>query len=139
MFLPTIYFRFGPYFIEKGLSVREQNHLDGYEDDFDSEEYDTKIERDSFKHLIYFLYFFSVGFLFGVVLCVAGVCGLLLGSGLSIWLRKRIAWIDPIICGIGLLVSSPLIFVALYITDQSVKMAFISMFFGQVFLNMNWA
>ena len=83
--------------------------------------------------------FFSVGFLFGVVLCVAGVCGLLLGSGLSIWLRKKVAWVDPVICGIGLFVSSPLIFVALYITDKSVKMAFISMFFGQVFLNMNWA
>ena len=109
---------FGPYFIEKGLLVRQQNQLDGYENDFSTDD---------------------VGFLFGVVLCVAGVCGLLLGSGLSIWLRKKIAWVDPVICGIGLLVSSPLIFVALYVTDKSVKMAFISMFFGQVFLNMNWA
>jgi len=109
---------FGPYFIEKGLKVRQQNHLDGYENDFSTDD---------------------VGFLFGVVLCVAGVCGLLLGSGLSIWLRKKVAWVDPVICGIGLFVSSPLIFVALYITDKSVKMAFISMFFGQVFLNMNWA
>ena len=91
------------------------------------------------SHQLTLLLFFSVGLLFGVVLCVAGVCGLLLGSGLSIWLRKRFAWVDPVICGVGLLISSPLIFLALYITDHSVKLAFALMFLGQVFLNMNWA
>ena len=30
---------FGPYFIEKGLKVRQQNHLDGYENDFSTDEY----------------------------------------------------------------------------------------------------
>ena len=63
----------------------------------------------------------------------------MLGSGLSLWLRKKIAWIDPVICGAGLLISCPLIFAALYISDQSVLWAFILMFIGQVFLNMNWA
>ena len=70
---------------------------------------------------------------------LAGICGLLLGSGLSLWLRKKIDWIDPVICGIGLLISAPLIFGALYILDKSVIWAFIIMFLGQVFLNMNWA
>ena len=70
---------------------------------------------------------------------LAGICGLLLGSGLSLWLRKKISWIDPVICGVGLLVSTPLIFGALYILDKSVIWAFVIMFLGQVFLNMNWA
>ena len=83
--------------------------------------------------------FLSVGFIFGIILSAAGICGLILGSGLSLWLRKKIAWIDPIICGIGLLMSVPLIFGALYVLDQSVTWAFILMFIGQVFLNMNWA
>ena len=73
------------------------------------------------------------------MLSVAGICGLLLGSGLSLWLRKKIAWIDPVICGVGLLISVPLIFAALNIIDKSVIWAFVLMFLGQVFLNMNWA
>ena len=84
-------------------------------------------------------YLISVGIIFGSVLSAAGICGLMLGSGLSLWLRKKIAWIDPVICGAGLLLSCPLIFGALYISDQSVVWAFVLMFIGQVFLNMNWA
>ena len=85
------------------------------------------------------LYLISVGIIFGVVLSAAGIFGLMLGSGLSLWLRKKIPWIDPVICGAGLLISCPLIFAALYVSDQSVLWAFILMFIGQVFLNMNWA
>ena len=81
----------------------------------------------------------SVGFIFGAILSAAGICGLILGSGLSFWLRKRLPWIDPVICGLGLLVSTPLIFVALYVLDSSVNTTFVLMFFGQIFLNMNWA
>ena len=69
----------------------------------------------------------------------AGICGLILGSGLSLWLRKKIPWIDPVICGGGLLLSAPLIFAALYVVDQSVLLAFGLIFLGQIFLNMNWA
>ena len=89
--------------------------------------------------LLIFIIFDSVGFIFGIILSLAGICGLLLGSGLSLWLRKKIDWIDPVICGVGLLISVPLIFGALYILDKSVIWAFIIMFLGQVFLNMNWA
>lgn len=83
--------------------------------------------------------YFSVSLIFGAVLSVAGFSGLILGSGLSFWLRKKIAWIDPVICGMGLLISVPLVFGALYIVDQSVITSFILMFVGLMFLNMNWA
>ena len=63
----------------------------------------------------------------------------MLGSGLSYFLRRRIAWIDPVICGSGLLISLPFIFGALYVSDHNVTLAFVLMFIGQVFLNMNWA
>ena len=81
----------------------------------------------------------SVGFIFGAMLSAAGITGLIFGSGLSFWLRKKIAWIDPVICGVGLLVSTPLIFGALYILDSSVTAALVLIFVGQIFLNMNWA
>jgi len=109
---------FGPNFVMTALKVRKEYQLEGYEND---------IKED------------DVGIIFGVILSAAGIVGLMLGSGLSLWLRKKIAWIDPVICGAGLLISCPLIFAALYISDQSVLWAFILMFIGQVFLNMNWA
>ena len=73
------------------------------------------------------------------MLSAAGITGLIFGSGLSFWLRKKIAWIDPVICGVGLLISTPLIFGALYILDSSVTAALVLIFVGQIFLNMNWA
>lgn len=54
--------------------------------------------------------FLSVAFIFGVVMVVAGVAGLSFGSGLSYFLRKNVAWIDPVICGGGLLVAAPFVF-----------------------------
>ena len=80
-----------------------------------------------------------VGLVFGAILSAAGIVGLILGSGLSYLLRKKIAWIDPVICGTGLLLSFPLIFGALYVLDSSVTTAFVLIFFGEAFLNMNWA
>ena len=46
-----------------------------------------------------------------------------------------------VICGVGLFISAPFIFSALATaaTDSGVIGAFVLMFFGQVFLNMNWA
>jgi len=41
---------------------------------------------------------------------VAGVAGLSLGSGLSYVLRKRFGWIDPVICGSGVLIAAPFVF-----------------------------
>lgn len=73
------------------------------------------------------------------MLSAAGIVGLILGSGLSFWLRPKIPYIDPLICGAGLLFSAPLIFAALYVADDTVMGAFLLMFVGQVFLNMNWA
>jgi hypothetical protein len=48
--------------------------------------------------------------------------------------------IISVICGVGLFISAPFIFSALAIAaNDGVIGAFILMFFGQVFLNMNWA
>jgi len=109
---------FGPEFVENALSVRMEHQLPGYENDIDKD---------------------MVGLVFGAILSAAGIVGLILGSGLSYLLRKKIAWIDPVICGTGLLLSFPLIFGALYVSDSSVTTAFVLIFFGEAFLNMNWA
>ena len=81
----------------------------------------------------------NVFFMFGLIMAVAGVAGLTLGSGLSYWLRPKFRGVDPIICGGGLLPSSILILIAVVVAYDSIWAAYILMFFGQIFLNMNWA
>jgi len=81
----------------------------------------------------------NVSFLFGLILCVTGLLGLALGSGLSYVLRPRVKWIDPVLCGGGLLLSSPLIFTAIYTCKTDFFTALIILIVGEIFLNMNWA
>ena len=83
--------------------------------------------------------YFSVFFMFGLIMAVAGVAGLTLGSGLSFWLRPKYRGVDPLICGGGLVPSSILILVSFVIAEDNIWAAYILVFFGQVFLNMNWA
>ena len=70
---------------------------------------------------------------------IAGVVGLTIGSGMSFWLRPKCNWIDPILCGGGLLVSSPLIFACMYIGADTYVPCMVLLCIGQTFLNMNWA
>jgi len=81
----------------------------------------------------------SVAFVFGVVLSVAGVLGLALGSGLSYKLRETLPWVDPVICGLGLLASAPFCLAAVGFARESAVAAFALVFVGEIFLNMNWA
>ena len=76
---------------------------------------------------------------FGFIMGVAGVLGLTLGSSLSYWLRPKFRRIDPIICGGGLIPSSTLLLITFIIAYDNIVAAYVLMFFGQVFFNMNWA
>ena len=82
---------------------------------------------------------FSVSFVFGLVMSVAGVLGLTLGSGLSYWLRPKFMWIDPVLCGGGLLISVPLLWACMYIGEWTYIPCMVVLCFAQIFLNMNWA
>ena len=80
-----------------------------------------------------------MAFLFGVIMSIAGVVGLTVGSGLSYWLRPKYKWIDPVLCGGGLHISSPIILTCMYICKESLIPAMVLLCIGQTFLNMNWA
>ena len=63
-------------------------------------------------------------------------------AGLSFLLRPRLPWVDPVICGLGLLVSAPFCMAAVSVPAEGaggVVASFALMFVGQVFLNVNWA
>jgi hypothetical protein len=70
---------------------------------------------------------------------LAGLMGVPLGSFLSQKLRLKYQRADPIVCGFGLLLSTPLMLAALFIANWNTTACFVVVFFGQLFLNLNWA
>ena len=81
----------------------------------------------------------NVDFIFGSVAVFAGIVGVITGAILSEKLRNKICSSDPIICGTGLILSTPLLSVAIYLARTNIILSFVASFFGQLFLNMNWA
>lgn len=70
---------------------------------------------------------------------VAGIVGLSLGCFLSNIMKARYPKIDPLICAIGLIISSPLLLGTTYASTQNTIGCYILLFLGQVSLNLNWA
>lgn len=69
----------------------------------------------------------------------AGIVGICLGFFLSKMLRTKFPKADPIICGVGLLLSAPLLLAATFVTTRSEIFCFILLLLGEVTLNLNWA
>lgn len=70
---------------------------------------------------------------------IAGLLGVPLGSFLGQKLRVRYQRADPVVCGVGMLLSTPLMLSALFIAGLNTTTCFVVVFFGQVLLNLNWA
>ncbi|XP_045032548.1 protein spinster isoform X3 [Daphnia magna] len=102
----------GPKFIALGLAT-QQGHQDVSLDD--------------------------VSYIFGLIAMIAGLLGVPLGSFLGQKLRVRYQRADPIVCGMGMLFSTPLMLAALFIAGWNTTTCFVVVFFGQVLLNLNWA
>lgn len=54
-------------------------------------------------------------------------------------LRSRSLRADPLICALGLIVSTPLIFGGALLASTSEELCFGLIFLGEVFLNLNWS
>lgn len=70
---------------------------------------------------------------------LAGIVGVALGTFLSYQLKACCAIADPMVCGIGLLMSAPLLLGATYASTQNSAVCFVLLFLGQLTLNLNWA
>uniref|UniRef100_U5EK81 Putative sugar transporter/spinster transmembrane protein n=1 Tax=Corethrella appendiculata TaxID=1370023 RepID=U5EK81_9DIPT len=81
----------------------------------------------------------EVSFIFGALTMVSGIIGVPLGSYLSTRLNKRYRRADPIICAIGLICSAPLLAGAMLVVTFNTTLAYTLVFFGELFLNLNWA
>lgn len=69
----------------------------------------------------------------------AGIVGLSMGSVLSQTLKHKYPYIDPIICGAGLVISAPFLIGTTYACTRNTALCYILLFLGQVSLNLNWA
>lgn len=81
----------------------------------------------------------DVSFVFGAIAMSAGLLGVPLGSFAGQKLRVKLPYADPLVCGIGLLISVPLILGAMVLAEWNTVASYVVVFFGQVFLNLNWA
>ena len=59
--------------------------------------------------------------------------------GISVWLRSKFAWIDPVICGVSLIISLPILIGGVLIARNMIIVSFIIVFLGMIFLNFNWS
>jgi len=82
----------------------------------------------------------SVAFVFGVMTMVAGIIGVPLGALLSTKLKLKFPRADPVICGIGLAITTFLFFLSLmWGAEENIVLAFVLIFIGEISLNLNWS
>ncbi|KAI9560815.1 hypothetical protein GHT06_011767 [Daphnia sinensis] len=80
-----------------------------------------------------------VSLVFGFITVVTGLMGVIFGSLMGTKLRGKYPTVDPEICGFGVLASVPLIFAMTILARGPEAPTYITFFFGQWFLNLNWA
>ncbi|KRT86303.1 hypothetical protein AMK59_15, partial [Oryctes borbonicus] len=91
------------------------------------------------RHLRTIFVVCSVSYKFGVISMVSGLMGVPTGSFLAQRLRPVYERIDPQICAAGLLVSGPMIFMALVMAAYHEAICYTFVYFGEFFLNLTWS
>ncbi|KAI4902260.1 hypothetical protein NFI96_020304, partial [Prochilodus magdalenae] len=76
---------------------------------------------------------------FGIITCVTGVLGVAMGVGVSQMLRKKTPRADPLVCAAGLLLAAPFLYLSIVFAQKSTVATYFFIFFGEMFLSMNWA
>lgn len=70
---------------------------------------------------------------------LAGVLGVPLGSFMAQKLRPTVPNCDPMICALGLFISSPMVYFGMILANVSLKWTLFFVFLAQVSLNMTWS
>lgn len=63
--------------------------------------------------------------IFGGVTVAAGILGVCLGTGLSRWFRDKVSYADPLICAVGMLGSTPCLFVVIFVASSSIPATYV--------------
>jgi len=104
---------FGPDFIRSGLLTKKPE--------------DREIHED------------NVELIFGVVTMVSGIVGVPLGMVLSTHLKAKYPRADPLICAVGVVLSTLFLGIGMFLPDKNIYAMFIMLFIGEVTLNLNWS
>merc|ERR1719192_2474260 len=104
---------FGPDFIKKGLLTKklEDREIDGA----------------------------NVELIFGIVTMMSGIVGVPLGMVLSTQLKVKYPRADPLICAVGIVLSTIFLSIGMFLTDKNIYVMFAMLFIGEVTLNLNWS
>jgi MFS family permease len=81
----------------------------------------------------------NVSFIFGAVTMASGIVGVPLGMFLSTKLKPQYPRADPVICGVGILVSAIFLTLGIINCRTNIILAFVLLFIGEVALNLNWS
>ena len=76
---------------------------------------------------------------FGVVAMFAGLLGVPLGSFLAQWKRATNPDCDPVICGLGAIISAPFVYLVFVTASHSATWSFLFVFMAMLSLNMCWS
>ncbi|XP_063702444.1 protein spinster isoform X2 [Culicoides brevitarsis] len=81
----------------------------------------------------------DVSYQFGICAMLAGVLGVPLGSFIAQKKRPTIPNCDPLICAIGLFISSPMVYFGLLLANKGLAWTLFFVFLAQVSLNLTWS
>ncbi|XP_041053729.1 protein spinster homolog 3-like [Carcharodon carcharias] len=77
--------------------------------------------------------------IFGAITCMTGIIGIAIGAVISKHLKKKVPHVDPLICAVGMLSSSPCLFLAIVLAKHSIALTYFFIFLAEIFLALNWA
>ncbi|XP_066513821.1 protein spinster homolog 3 [Hoplias malabaricus] len=81
----------------------------------------------------------SDSYIFGAITVVTGIIGVFIGTYISRKLRDRVPNADPLICAVGMLSSSPCLFIAIVLAGNSIPATYTCIGIGETLLSLNWA
>lgn len=92
-----------------------------------------------FKKFLNFNFFYRIGLIFGVIACLGGLSGVLIGYSSSRYFRSIYPYADSWVCAIGVALSIPCILLSIALARQSPTISWFAIFLGVTFLSTNWS
>jgi len=81
----------------------------------------------------------NVSYRFGIVMTMAGLLGVPLGSYISQIIRHKVPNADPLVCGATLMLSVPVLFFGFFLARYSLNACYGLTFLAGLLLNCNWS
>ncbi|XP_075677936.1 protein spinster homolog 1-like isoform X2 [Dermatophagoides pteronyssinus] len=81
----------------------------------------------------------KIGLIFGVIACLGGLSGVLIGYSSSRYFRSIYPYADSWVCAIGVALSIPCILLSIALARQSPTISWFAIFLGVTFLSTNWS